>query len=561
MSFEDNEVYFNGARVSSAEELPQNAVIQFSSRSRQNVVRLHDVGGNGRISIDLRQAARCKVLIGSGNTVMNGALNITFPMNAGRPTSGAFVKIGHANAFTGSASLQAPFTAGQGITIGSRNLIAPGLSTRGSNHAIFDLATGVQSNSEVGSTIGSRNWIGNGVNIFNRGGIGNDSVVALGAIVNKDWSGTEHVALAGMPARVVSEGIAWTREIYYSSLDDVPSPDLTIGITTYERPLTLRRALDSILNQKLPDGVQIEVLVVDDGSGSESSKEFWAALDELPRAKSFTVQGLCNPEPTGGPSAGRNAIIDVARGSHVMFLDDDDQLAEGALAPLVEYLASSSAQRTSLRYLRAERSNFFAPAIRHERLDIVDSLWTMLPPSVYRTSDIRSHRSNFPEGVHYGEDNEFVLHFSVRSDDFAALCDRDYVVIGDPVAGESAHLSQGKGSWEEFLREIISHLDRFAKIINGAEVPAYVRDRIAVKCLLVRSVDSYEMLRRVGDMHDLDLAADLLSAYSAVINDNIPEAAILRFARENSLEKEIAAVVANDLDALRAARASREPAN
>jgi glycosyltransferase involved in cell wall biosynthesis len=353
-------------------------------------------------------------------------------------------------------------------------------------------------------------------------------------------------------------------EVYFNGVRVVSAeelPDLTIGITTYERPLSLRRALDSILNQKLPDDAQIEVLVVDDGSSSESFTDFWAALDELSRAKNFAVRGLRNSEPTGGPSAGRNAIIDVARGSHVMFLDDDDQLAEDALAPLVEYLASSSAQRTSLRYRRAERSVFLAPAIRHERLDIVDSLWTMLPASVYRTSDIRSHRSRFPEEVHYGEDSEFVLHFSVRSDNFAALCDRDYVVMGDPVAGEIEHLSQGRGSWEDFLRGIISHLDRFAKIVNGADVPAYVRDRLAVKCLMARSVGSYQMLRRVGDMEDLDLAADLLSAYSAIINDSIPEAVIMRFARENSLEGEISAVVRNDLDALRAARATRVPTN
>ncbi|MFE7506408.1 glycosyltransferase [Promicromonospora sp. NPDC057488] len=555
MSFEDNEVYYNNVRVVSADALPQDVAIQFSSRSRQNVVRLHDVGGSGRVSIDLRQAVGCKVLIGSGNTVVSGALNITFPMNAGRPTAGAFVVIGHANSFTGGASIQAPFTAGQGITIGSRNLIAPGLSVRGSNHAVFDLATGLQSNSEVGSTIGSRNWLGNGVNVFNRGGIGNDSVVALGAIVNKDWSATGNVALAGMPARVVSEGIAWTREMYYSTLEDVPSPDLTIGITTYERPLSLRRALDSVLSQKLPAGSQVEVLVVDDGSDSASFKELWAALGDLPRTKGFTVQGLCNPEPTGGPSAGRNSVIDVARGSHVMFLDDDDQLAEGALTPLLEYIASSTAQRTSLRYRRAGRSILLAPAMRHERLDIVDSLWTMLPPSIYRTSDIRGYRSKFPEGVHYGEDNEFVLHFSVRAENFTALCDRDYVIIGDPVAGEGAHLSQGKGSWEEFLRGVISHLDRLAKIIDGADIPAYVRDRLAAKCLIGRGITSYELARRLGDMDDSDLAADLLSAYSGIINDSIPEAAILRFARENSLEREIAAVVGNDLDALRAARA------
>lgn len=560
MSFEDNEVYCNGVRVASAEALPENAVVQFSAVSRRNVVRLQDVDGSGRVRVDLRDAVGCEFVLGSNNVVDDGELSVIFPAEAGRPTVGSFVRLGHANTFAASATLQAPSAPGTGISIGSRNVIGQGFSIRSGGPAIFDIATGGRSNPEAGSAIGSRNWFGDRVTVLDRGSVGSDSVLALGTTVGSDWSGAGHMVLEGSPARVISDGVSWAQGLHHSVLGSVPAPILTVGVTTYERPQTVRRAIASILNQELPSGVEVEVLIVDDGSESEAFKELWVELKDLPRADSFSVQGLRNAESTGGPSAGRNAVIDMARGSHIMFLDDDDQFAEGALAPLVEYLASSDAQRVSLRHRRGDRSVFLAPAVWHENLDIIDSLWTMLALSAYRTSDIRRYRSGFPAGVHYGEDSEFVLHFTVRSEQFSSMCDRDYVVLGDPVAGESAHLSQGKGSWEGFLSGIISHLERFGGIIRDSGLPAYDRDRLAVKAILSRSVASYQMLRRLGELNDIDLAGNLLGAYSAVINSGISQPAIMRFAREHSLEREITAVVANDLAALRAARAPAEVA-
>ncbi|MDO8152297.1 glycosyltransferase family 2 protein [Isoptericola sp. b408] len=329
---------------------------------------------------------------------------------------------------------------------------------------------------------------------------------------------------------------------------------LTIGITTYERPEGLARALESIFSQRLDGDHRVEVIVVDDGSKSEKFHDYWDLLSNREVDCRFSLIMLRNPVQSGGPSAGRNLVIDKATSDYILFMDDDDRLAEDSLGPLCDYLLQSDAQRISLRYRRGSRSSYLRPDVRHERLDIVESLWTMLPGSVYRTADVRHSGSRFPEGVHYGEDSEFVLHFSTRSENFAALCDRDYIIMGDPLPGESGHLSQGRGSWEDFLRNLLAHIGRFSRIIEASSLPLYVRDQLAIKALVHRPVLSYQIIRRISDHGDDDFATELLTEYSMVIKQRLPRGIILRESEKLGIRPEMTCVLDVDLKNLRKIR-------
>ncbi|AZT92195.1 glycosyltransferase [Brevibacterium aurantiacum] len=561
MNFAVNEIYIDGRRVSAADQLPANIEIKFSGRSKDNILHLQPIQGNGRISIDLSQAASCRVELGTGNSIINGTLAIKFPINASRPTVGAFVEVGHLNSFTGSASLQAPFSEGAGISIGSRNLIAPGLSTRGSNHGVYDLETGRITNSEVGSTVGHRNWFGNGVQVFNRCGIGSDSIISFGSLVNKDWSTEDHVVLGGSPAKIIKRGVAWTREMYFEHLDDQPRPALTIGITTYERPKSLVRLLNSIVSQVLPGDKYVEIIVTDDGSKSDDWRKGWDALGELCAVSGYHLIKLRNPAPTGGPSAGRNAAIEVANGSHLMFFDDDDYLEDGALPAIVNALSDSDAERIAFRYRRAGRSNFIPPAQHQERQDIIESLWTMLTPAIYRVDKLRESGCRYPSEVSLGEDSEFVLSCAVKFEKFATLADRDYIVIDNPAEGEASHMSKGKGSWYDFLLDHISHVKRLSGIIQNADLPVYVKDGLVSRVILGRGVIQYQLIRRISDYQPDDKAQELLDYLSEVIKNIAHPSIIERFAASNDSAGAIDAIVKADLFALREAHSKSVSAN
>jgi glycosyltransferase involved in cell wall biosynthesis len=98
--------------------------------------------------------------------------------------------------------------------------------------------------------------------------------------------------------------------------------DLSVVIPTYRRPALLRRCLESLDAQTLPRA-QFEVVVVDDGSGDESTDVLAAYADR--------VRAYVQPR-NGGPAAARNRGIREATGDRVVFLDDDVAAAPDLLA-------------------------------------------------------------------------------------------------------------------------------------------------------------------------------------------------------------------------------------
>lgn len=106
---------------------------------------------------------------------------------------------------------------------------------------------------------------------------------------------------------------------------------ITVIIPTHRRPLLLRRALESIRAQTLPDAC--EIIVVSDVVDPATD----AVCAELLPSSGIYVRRNGSP----GPSASRNLALSLANGRYVMFLDDDD-----AWHPrLVEQLAPNLATR------------------------------------------------------------------------------------------------------------------------------------------------------------------------------------------------------------------------
>ena len=107
-------------------------------------------------------------------------------------------------------------------------------------------------------------------------------------------------------------------------------PEVTVVVPTRNRCRRLGLAIRSALGQR---GVQLEVVVVDDGSTDPTSQMVSGNPDHR-------VRYLRRPVP-GGVSEARNAGIAEARGRWIAFLDDDDLWAPTKLARQIEIMAEN----------------------------------------------------------------------------------------------------------------------------------------------------------------------------------------------------------------------------
>ena len=108
------------------------------------------------------------------------------------------------------------------------------------------------------------------------------------------------------------------------------APTVSVILPTFNRAGTLRRAIDSVLDQSYTDR---ELIVVDDGSTDGT---------DLVIAEHYATAGLRYIRlPHRGPSATRNAGIAAARGRFIAFQDDDDQWLPGRLERTVAALEAA----------------------------------------------------------------------------------------------------------------------------------------------------------------------------------------------------------------------------
>jgi glycosyltransferase involved in cell wall biosynthesis len=97
------------------------------------------------------------------------------------------------------------------------------------------------------------------------------------------------------------------------------TPEISVLISTYNRPALLRDALASFCGQTI-DRARYEVVLVDDGS---VDSEVASIVDEF--ADRLQIVGVCAGH--AGRSAAKNLCVLLSRAPVVLFFDDDDQVA------------------------------------------------------------------------------------------------------------------------------------------------------------------------------------------------------------------------------------------
>jgi teichuronic acid biosynthesis glycosyltransferase TuaG len=196
-----------------------------------------------------------------------------------------------------------------------------------------------------------------------------------------------------------------------------PRPQISVVITTFERPDACERALRSVLAQT---EAAMEVLVCDNGSSDETQPRFedWARRCEM-------VRYLRLPQNSGGPAPARNLGVRHARGDWIAFLDDDDRWLPAKLARQRAVMAAGPADVVATNALRGSGELYFPdapPVLRPSRNDLLRS-----NPVITSSVVMRRRLAGFPTAPWLNGVEDYAA--------WLALADRgaSFLVLGEPL--------------------------------------------------------------------------------------------------------------------------------
>lgn len=236
---------------------------------------------------------------------------------------------------------------------------------------------------------------------------------------------------------------------------------LTYVIPLYNTEAYVLRCLQSVVDQGLGDD-DYEVIVVDDGSTDGGRALVEAFAREHPQVRLLS-------QANAGVSAARNLAIDNARGLYLQFVDSDDYLPTGVMAPLLQRALDERLDVLQFNYKSVDMAGNALPVARDDNyastavLAGADYLAThCMTPYVWRfllrRDYINDNGCRFDSSLIVCEDGALIARFllnapRVAHDDTVAYCyvNRSDSAMHNP---DPAHLR----------RRILSQVDAAASI-------------------------------------------------------------------------------------------------
>lgn len=186
---------------------------------------------------------------------------------------------------------------------------------------------------------------------------------------------------------------------------------LSIIIPVYNVEPYIPRCLDSIYSQNV-DEDQYELVIVNDGSQDNSS-----AVVKRYQLKHSNI--VLIEKENGGVSSARNLAIKECNGRHLVFVDPDDALMNGALNALITFIRSN--QKESVVVMRSfnneqvecyKWNNLFKNNSHIDTLETINKGYVRgsVCGCCFKRDFIVLNHISFPEGIKNSEDTIFFFH-------------------------------------------------------------------------------------------------------------------------------------------------------
>lgn len=276
---------------------------------------------------------------------------------------------------------------------------------------------------------------------------------------------------------------------------------ISIIIPAYNASATLRRCLDSIINQSYKD---FEVIVVDDGSTDEtySIMESYAKTDNR-----FILIRKSN----GGVSSARNCALYKAKGEYIAFCDTDDEVNPHWLKDFIDNINGVDIVVQDLMNVDSNGNcnipNLhlnYGPVsceellIKIHEVGLIGYLFTKL----FRHDIISKNNLKFREDIHCREDEVFFLQYM----EHAKTC---FFV---PIANYIYYLPASAKIYKSSFTQAVDDLFRSLNRIYHGDLPVEIC-RCQAWCVKGACVDRLLAGERLSD--------ELIDVYRQVFIDTL----------------------------------------
>ena len=210
-------------------------------------------------------------------------------------------------------------------------------------------------------------------------------------------------------------------------------PMISVIVPVYNAEKTLRRCVNSLLDQVFPDA---EIILINDGSVDAS--------DELCRMyQEADARIVYLKKENGGVSTARNAGLEIARGKYITFVDSDDYVERGYFRTILQLIEQSNPDwiqfsntllRGETRTVRQRESVSLS-----EQSDSISEICNLichksinsLTDKAYRKKLLDKNNLRFCESIEIGEDWSFNVSYACNVHTFVGSRQPLYCVCED----------------------------------------------------------------------------------------------------------------------------------
>ena len=244
-------------------------------------------------------------------------------------------------------------------------------------------------------------------------------------------------------------------------------PTFSVVIPCWNAAATIEKTLHSVLNQTFGD---LEVIVVDDGSTDGTADILERCFRVEPRVRVIT-------QTKGGPSRARNhAVLEVARGQYIAFMDADDLWAPEKLERSAAALDADAGLagiygRTAFFRDDAQAARTVSTVLDHPLTprDLLRGNAVCTMSNLVVRADAFRASGGFDPSIVYSEDLEWLVRFTAAGHRVEAI-DETLVYYRSSDAGLSFNVDRMHQGWKSAVESAIrSGCDLDRRSVRAAE--------------------------------------------------------------------------------------------